>query len=311
MATKCNLILDSCSDLPHELVERDGIELIEFPYVLSDGEHQDDMFKSISAHDFYESMRKGEEPTTAQVPVSVYHDYFLRAIESGVPTLFLSFTSGLSSSFDVATMVYEQLMEEHPGAELYILDTLQASVAEGFLVYEVIQQWERGLSAKELYDWTSEARFYVNDRFMVEDLDTLHRGGRIPASVAYAGGKLDVKPMLTIAVDGTLSVVGVARGRKKGMRQMTEFTLDTMPAEGADRLVYIGDADCPKDADRLQEMIQKEDDSIMFIRSSIGPVIGSHVGPGMLAVVMWGPDRRENLSMSDRITKKVKGEEQK
>ena len=310
MQKKCNLIIDSCSDLPREVVEQSGAELIEFPYVLSDGEHLDDLFTSISAHDFYDLMRNGEEPTTAQVPMTVYRDYFVRAIETDVPTVYLCFTSGLSGSYDVAVMVRDQLVQEYPGAELYVVDTLQASIAEGFLVYEAIQQWERGLTAKELVAWTEEARFFVNDRFMVEDLDTLHRGGRIPASVAYAGGKLDVKPMLTISVEGGLTVTGLARGRKKGIRQMANYTLSTMPAEEEDRLVYIGNSDCPKDAERLKEEIQKQDESIRFIESSIGPVIGSHVGPGMLAVVMWGPDRRENLSMSDRIARRVKSEEQ-
>ena len=312
MQPKCNLIIDSCSDLPYEMVDeeiaRGGVDLIKYPYVMSDGEHEDDLFKSVSAHEFYESMRKGEEPTTAQVPMPVYEAAFRRAFESGVPTVFLSFTSGLSGSFDASMVVYNEVKKEYPNGELYMVDSLQASVAEGFLLYEVFQQRDRGLTAKELAAWIEEARFYVNDRFMVEDLDTLHRGGRIPASVAYAGGKLDVKPMLTIAVDGTLSVVGLARGRKKGIRTMVEYVQKTLPDDGPDRVVYIGDADCPKDAERLRKEIEKIDDSIMFVQSSIGPVIGSHVGPGMLAVVCWGPDRRNKLSVSDRIAKTVKGE---
>ena len=312
MQPKCNLIIDSCSDLPYEMVDeeiaRGGVDLIKYPYVMSDGEHEDDLFKSVTAHEFYESMRNGEEPTTAQVPMPVYEAAFRRAFESGVPTVFLSFTSGLSGSFDAAVTVYDEVKKDYPEGELYVVDSLQASVAEGFLLYEVFQQRDRGLTAKELASWIEEARFYVNDRFMVEDLDTLHRGGRIPASVAYAGGKLDVKPMLTIAVDGTLSVVGLARGRKKGIRTMVEYVQKTLPDDGPDRVVYIGDADCPKDAERLRKEIEKIDDSIMFVQSSIGPVIGSHVGPGMLAVVCWGPDRRNKLSVSDRIAKSVKDE---
>ena len=304
---RCNLILDSCCDLPFEVIDKPGIELLRFPYIMSDGEHLDDLYQTTSAHDFYQAMRDGEEPTTAQVAVPVFQEAFGRAIESGVPTVYLSFTSGLSGSFDVACLVRDQLLAEHPEAELYLVDTLQASVAEGLLVYEAIQQRDKGLTARELAEWASEARFFVDAEFMVEDLESLRRGGRIPGSVAYAGSKLDVKPLLTIATDGKLSLSGVARGRKKGIKQLVEYYQRRVAKEGPGRCVVVAHADCQKDADRLKEMLARLDVSILFLECDIGPVIGSHVGPGMIAVVFWGSDRREELSVADRIARKVKG----
>ena len=304
---RCNLILDSCCDLPFEVIDKPGIELLRFPYIMSDGEHLDDLYQTTSAHDFYQAMRDGEEPTTAQVAVPVFQEAFGRAIESGVPTVYLSFTSGLSGSFDVACLVRDQLLAEHPEAELYLVDTLQASVAEGLLVYEAIQQRDKGLTARELAEWASEARFFVDAEFMVEDLESLRRGGRIPGSVAYAGSKLDVKPLLTIATDGKLSLSGVARGRKKGIKQLVEYYQRRVAKEGPGRCVVVAHADCQKDADRLKEMLARLDESILFLECDIGPVIGSHVGPGMNAVVFWGSDRREELSVADRIARKVKG----
>ncbi len=304
---RCNLIIDSCCDLPYQVVDVPGVELIAFPFIMDDGEHADDLCKSMSAHDFYEAMRKGERPTTAQVPVSVFAEVFGRAVESGVPTVYLSFTSGLSGSFDTAVLVRDQLIADHPDAELLVVDTRLASVAEGLLVYEAIRQRNRGLSASELAAWAQEARYFVNELFMVDDLEALRRGGRIPASVAFAGSELDVKPLLDIAEDGKLSLVGVARGRKKGIKQLAEFyrkrTGDTIPER---RRVIIGNSDCPKDSDRLKDELAKVDESLACLESSIGPVIGSHVGPGMLALVFWGPDTRETLSISDRIAKKVR-----
>ena len=304
---RCNLILDSCCDLPFEVIDKPGIELLRFPYIMSDGEHLDDLYQTTSAHDFYQAMRDGEEPTTAQVAVPVFQEAFGRAIESGVPTVYLSFTSGLSGSFDVACLVRDQLLAEHPEAELYLVDTLQASVAEGLLVYEAIQQRDKGLTARELAEWASEARFFVDAEFMVEDLESLRRGGRIPGSVAYAGSKLDVKPLLTIATDGKLSLSGVARGRKKGIKQLVAYYQRRVAKEGPGRCVVVAHADCQKDADRLKEMLARLDESILFLECDIGPVIGSHVGPGMIAVVFWGSDRREELSVADRIARKVKG----
>ena len=304
---RCNLILDSCCDLPFEVIDKPGIELLRFPYIMSDGEHLDDLYQTTSAHDFYQAMRDGEEPTTAQVAVPVFQEAFGRAIESGVPTVYLSFTSGLSGSFDVACLVRDQLLAEHPEAELYLVDTLQASVAEGLLVYEAIQQRDKGLTARELAEWASEARFFVDAEFMVEDLESLRRGGRIPGSVAYAGSKLDVKPLLTIATDGKLSLSGVARGRKKGIKQLVEYYQRRVAKEGPGRCVVVAHADCQKHADRLKEMLARLDESILFLECDIGPVLGSHVGPGMIAVVFWGSDRREELSVADRIARKVKG----
>lgn len=303
----CNLIIDSCCDLPFEVIDREGVELIKFPYIMSDGEHLDDLYQGSSAHDFYQSMREGEEPTTAQVPVPVYREAFLRAIESGIPTVFLSFSSGLSGSFDTAVLVRDQLLVEYPDAELYLVDTCLASIAEALLVHEALRQRDNGMSARELVLWAEEARYFVDAEFMVDDLEALRRGGRIPSSVAYAGSKLDVKPLLAITLDGKLSLAGVARGRKKGIKQLAEYYQRRVAQEGPGKFVVIGNADCLKDTERLKEALSKIDDSILFLESSVGPVIGSHVGPGMIALVFWGGDRREEMSVADRIAKKVKG----
>lgn len=305
---RCNLIVDSCCDLPYEVIDREGVELVEFPYVTSAGEQADDLFHTSTPHEFYQAMRDGEEPTTAQVPVAVYTEVFERAIASGVPTVYLCFASGLSGSYDAAVLVRDQLVAEHPDAELYVVDTCLASVAEALLVHEALRLRDEGMTARELVDWASEARYFVDAQFMVDDLEALRRGGRIPSTVAYAGAKLDVKPLLTIAVDGTLALSGVARGRKKGIKQLADYCLKRMDAHGPTRFVVIGDADCPKDAERLKDALAKADESLLFLESSIGPTIGSHVGPGMVAVVFWGGDKREELSVADRIARKIKKE---
>ena len=303
---KCNVIVDSCCDLPASVVDVPGVEVIKFPYLLDGEEHFDDMYTTMTAHDYYESLRKGAQPSTAQIPIAVLLDTFTRAIESGVPTVYLSFTSGLSGSFNTALMLRDELVKEHPEAELYVIDTKLASIAEGLLVYEAIRQRSRGLTAAELVDWVEEARYFVNEQFMVDDLESLKRGGRIPASVAFAGSKLDVKPMLDISLDGRLSLTGVARGRKKGLRQLAEDFRKHRVETGRSTQVVIGSADCPKDVERLKEELYKVDESVLFLETSIGPVIGSHVGPGMIAIAFMGIDSREDLSVSDRIAKKVR-----
>lgn len=303
---KCNLIIDSCCDLPIELLQREGVTLLKFPYVVAERTFEDDMFQTITASDFYGSMRKGAEPSTSQLSVPVLTAAFEAAAEEGMPTVYLSFSSGLSGSFDVAEMVREQVLSRHEGFELYIVDTYLASIAEGVLVFEAINQMDKGLTAQELAAWATEAHNFVDCEFMVEDLDTLRRGGRIPASVAVAGAALDVKPLLTIDLDGTLKLIGVARGRKKGIKQLADYYNKHVDHKGQGSFLIIGNSDCEKDAAKLRDMIQKEDESLLIISSSIGPVIGSHVGPGMLALAFWGSDQRENMSVADRIAKRVR-----
>ena len=301
MEIKCNLILDSCCDLPHDVVDREGVYLVKFPYFDDDGEHLDDLYQSITAHDFYEGMRNGGEPHTAQVPMPALQEAYQWAIDSGKPTVYLSFSSGLSGTFDTAEMLLEQIKAENPDLELYLVDTRLASVAEALLVYE------KGLSAKEMVTWAEEARFFVDAQFMVDDLEALRRGGRIPSSVAFAGSKLDVKPLLGIDMEGKLALTGVARGRKKGVKALVDYWSKRRSDAGPVQNVVVGGADCPKDAERLVSLLTKEDESVLVLESSIGPVIGSHVGPGMLAVVFWGPDKRKDLSVADRIASKVRG----
>ena len=137
---------------------------------------------------------------------------FERAAQSGIPTVYLSFSSALSGSYNVSLLVRDQLQEKYPEMQLHIVDTKLASVAEGALVYEALRQRDASLTAEELVEWAEEARYFLNMMFMVDDLESLRRGGRIPDGVAAAGAKLDVKPMLTIDLEGKLTLKGVARG---------------------------------------------------------------------------------------------------
>lgn len=306
MEPQCNLIVDSCCELPVDMIDREGVTLLEFPFFFGTEEHFDDLWRSMTPHEFYERMRKGEKPSTAQLSIASLTNAFLAAAESGVPTVYLSFTSGLSGSFDLAIMVRDQVMQSHPSAELYVVDTLMASTAEAFLVSEAIRQRDKGMSAQELVAWVEEARYFVNAIFMVDDLESLRRGGRIPDSIAYAGSKLDVKPLLNFALDGTLAMKGVARGRKKAIRQMADFYTANADADAPSHLLAVGNADNARDMEKLKEAILKDHDDVVFMDSVVGPVIGCHVGPGMFSLVFWGSDRRESVSVADRIARRIR-----
>lgn len=305
----CNLLIDSCCDLPLEVIDKPGITLLRFPFIVDGAEYEDDLFQSMTAKEFYDRMRKGADCSTAQIPITVLQEAFEQAAQSGIPTVYLGFSSGLSGTYSTAEIVAAGVREQYPDAELYTVDTHLASIAEGVLIYEAIRQWEKGLTAKELADWAEEARNYVNEQFTLDSLEWLKKGGRIPSSVAFAGSKLDVKPVLEISLDGKLALTGACRGRKKSMRQLIDYYQKRTQDIEEPKHVIIGHADCLKDAEKLQDMLLKVDDSLLISMTSIGPVIGCHVGPGMLALSFMGKDERESRSVTDRIADKVRNRE--
>jgi DegV family protein with EDD domain len=301
---RCNIIIDSCCDLPKSVVDTLDVDLLQFPFASDDGEHSDDLGVSMPAHEFFDRMRKGEQPTTMQIPANVFEEHFKDALESGVPTVYLSFSSGLSGSYDTACLVAENLKSEYPDGELHVVDTKLASIAEGLIVLEACHQRERGLSAEELAAWVLEARNFVHGFFTLDNFEALRRGGRIPDIAAYAGTKLDIKPILTFDIDGALSLFSVTRGRKKSLRALGDVYANR-PPEAGKTPVIVASADAPHDADNLEGRVTKQTPGVLVIRTSIGPVIGSHVGPGMVAVSFFGPDRRKSIPITDRIAKRV------
>ena len=295
MTTKCNLILDSCCELPVEMLQREDVFLLNYVYTLDGETHVDDMFTKQTPHDFYQAMREGAQPQTSQVPMTMLTELFKKAMLSDRPAVYVSFSSGLTGTLDTARVIYEGLCAEYPEhQEVLFFDTKLAATAEGLLVYEALKQFDKGLTAQEMFDWLESAAPFINEMFVVDDLESLRRGGRIPAALAVIGSKLDVKPLLDINVnDGTLRSCGLARGKKKAIKQMVGLFTKLIPEKNRDgRVVMIGNADCPEDAQRLEEMLRKTAHDLQIIHCNIGPVIGSHVGPGMVSMVFWGPDSR-------------------
>ena len=312
MEPKFFLMTDSPCDFSQKMVDDAGIGLIRFSYAEADKTDgglcgTDDLFESRSAHEFYEAIRKGAHPLTSQPSQMEFEEHFRRCLELDIPTVYLCFDSALSGAYEGACLALAR-MEEEAGKKLPIdiVDTKLASTAQYLFIVEAMHQRDRGLTAEEMVSWAEEARYYLHAMFMVEDLDCLHRGGRLPKGVAVVGGALDVKPLLTIDVEGALSVIGITRGRKKGIRKLAANFSNNHNHDEFSNIVSIGNADCPKDAERLIELINKEDDSTITMVSTIGPTIGCHVGPGMIACCFWGNDRREGMSISDRIAASVR-----
>jgi DegV family protein with EDD domain len=303
------IIVDSTSDFAPPVVDQLGVEVIPFSYVGPDGEHVDDMWRTSDPHEFYEYMRKHPDVhfKTAAVTPGKYYEVFKRAAEEGTPTMYMGLSEGLSYSINAARQAAEMVKKEYPDFEIYVLDNKCDSAAGELLAIEVVRQAANGLSAKELYDWACDARYFVHGYFTLDSFDALAAGGRIPPAAANVGGKLDIKPELSYDTNGALTLRGMCRGRKKALRAILQDFRDNYAHDTTLPLAIVS-TDAQKDADWLEKEVRKEKgcEDVAIIHSSVSPILGSHVGPGMVALVFWGTDRREKMSLTDRIARKVR-----
>lgn len=284
------LVIDSCSDLTATLVDSLGAEELHFPFVLGGEERQDDFGRTLPHASLFAAMRGGDHPTTAQIPVAEMSRVFERHVADGRTVIYLGFSSGLSGTYESAHLARQTVLARIPDADIRLVDTLSASIAEGLLVYEAARRLAAGMTADELVAWVEAERQRVNGFFTLENLEALRRGGRISDAAAAAGTVLDIKPILTFDRDGKLVLKKGTRGRKKSLSALVDIMADRTNGEGVGT-VAIGHADAPEDAERVREMVVERFSPDEVLMLEIGPVIGAHVGPGMVALAFWGAER--------------------
>lgn len=308
--SQCRVVVDSSADFAPAVLRRLGVEVIPFTYVTPEGEVEDDLWATQDPHDFYEAMRRDPSLhfTTCAITPGRYLEVFERAAERGVPTIYLGLTAGLSSSIYNAEQAAKLIREKYPSFELYILDLRCDSAAGELLTIEVLRQAANGMSAEEVYRWAEDARYFIHGYFTLENFDSLAAGGRIPPAAAQIGGKLDIKPELSYDTNGALTLRGMCRGRKKSLRAIVQDFRDNYSHDTSLPLAIVS-SDAEKDADWIEAQVRREKgcEDVTIIRSQVSPILGSHVGPGMVALIFWGTDRREKMSLTDRIAHRVRG----
>lgn len=284
------LITDSCCELPRKTVDDLGILVLPFSFAIDDVAHLDELGDSLSHADFYGAMRAGALPTTAQVPMSAYVESFRMAAGAGIPVVLLSFSSALSGTFESSLLARALVLEDFPAADIRIVDTHCASAAQALLLIEAGRLFAGGAGAEALEHWALENRQHVHGYFTLETLEHLRRGGRISDVAAAAGALLDVRPVLRLDGVGHLKVDRACRGRKKSMRVLADIFGEKAEDAGT-RTVVVAHADCEGDAATLAAMLAERVDIGEIVTLKVGPVIGTHTGPGMLAVSFFGAER--------------------
>ena len=307
---RCRIVVDTCADFTPEIAATLDVDILGFPYILDGEEFTDDIWKSVTPKEFYDKLRAGAHASTSAVSLGRYLEFFTQCAEEGTPTVYLSFTAGLSSSYSSACQAADMVRADHPDFELYVVDNASPSASAELLAIEAVRQRTAGLTARQLADWANEAKHYLHGYFTLDSLDALAAGGRIPPAAAQLSSKLDVKPELSYDLAGSLTLVGVNRGRKKGLRSLVKSFKENYVPDPAMPIAIVT-ADAEKDGDWLENALRKEDGcaDLTVIRGSVGPTLGAHVGPGMVAVVFWGKNRADKISLTDRIAKRIRGGE--
>jgi DegV family protein with EDD domain len=284
------LATDSCCDLPAELAEALGLVVLEFPFTVDGEQRFDDLGRSMTAATFYAAMRDGAMPTTAQVPMAEYVSAFTAAADDGIPLLFMSLSSGLSGTYDASLVARDCVLADHPRADIRVVDTLCASAQQGLLVLGAARRRDAGFGFDELGDWVESNRGRVNGYFTVDTLESLRRGGRVSDLAAFAGTVLDVRPILRMSAEGELVVDRPVRGRRKSLRVIADI-FEGLVGDPAEGTVVVAHGDAPNEARALEELLRERADIDEALVFEVGPVVGSHTGPGMVAAVFWGPER--------------------
>lgn len=287
------LLIDSCTDLPLSYVKESGVIAIPLPYTFKGEDHLDDFGVSMNYKEFYDEVRQGEMPTTSQINVYTYEEIFRKITESGKDIVYLCLSSGLSGSFNNATLAANSVMEVYLDRDIKIIDSLSVSLGEGLFAWNLIEKKKEGYGKKQLIDWAEANRMRINHYFTVDDLNHLKRGGRVSSPAAFVGTILDIKPILIVDKDGHLVPIDKVKGRKKSIKVLMQYFRERVEdPEGQTIAISHGDAE--EDAKYLEKMIRQEYNIGKVIMNNIGPVVGSHSGPGTLALFFLGKDRRES-----------------
>ena len=282
--------VNSTVDLPYEWLQERNIPIVPLSYTM-DGEIYEDYSKeSLTSKKFFENLRAGIMATTSQVNPEGAKNILEPFVKEGKDILHLAFSSGLSGTCNSMKIAAEELREEYPEAKIIVIDTLCACMGEGLLLYYTLKKKEEGLSIEEVANWVEENKLHVCHDVTVDDLNHLYRGGRVSRATAVVGSMVKIKPIIHVDEEGRLQVVGKERGRKKSLNHIVDMAVEQSQGWEND-LVMITHGDCIEDAEYVAERVREKMGVNEVLINNIGSVIGSHTGPGVVAVFCMGNKR--------------------
>ena len=284
----------STADMPAAYFEERKIPYVCFHYRMDGVEYPDDLGKTMPFAEFYDRISKGAEPTTAQVNAQQYMDFFEPILKEGKDILHFTLSGGISGSVNSANIAKTQLEEKYPDRKVIVIDSLAASSGFGMLVDAALDKQEEGLSLEENAAWAEENKNRLHHWFFSTDLTSFIRGGRISKVSGFVGQALNICPLMNVKSEGKLIPRNKYRGKKQVIREMVK----RMEEHAQGGLSYNGKcfmscSACEEDARKVADIIEEKFPNLngKVVINSIGTVIGSHTGPGTVALFFWGDER--------------------
>ena len=289
-------VLSCCStaDLSKEHFESRRIPYLCFHYALDGEEHLDDLGQSIPFDEFYARMAAGADTRTAQVNISDYVDFFSSFAEQGLDVVHVTLSSGISGTYGSAVNAALIVRERYPEREIYVIDSLGASSGYGLILDTAAAMRDKGLSAKELADWIEANRLKLHHWFFSTDLSFFVKGGRISKTAAVFGGLLEICPLMNVDFKGRLVPRFKIRTKKKVIRACVEqMEKHARSGHDYDGKCYISMSACLEDAQAVAALVEEKFPKLngKVLINNIGTTIGSHTGPGTVALFFWGDER--------------------
>ncbi len=288
---KFRIFTDSSCDLPSQLADDLGLSIIHLSVLAEDKVYLNYLDgREISSEKYYEMLRNGLMAKTAAPSMDVFEKAFCEALDNGEDVLYLGFSSALSGTYNTGKIVVNELTEKYPDRKIFSVDTLSASLGQGLIVYYACMMRRDGATIEEVRNWVEENKGNLAHLFTVNDLHHLHRGGRVSKTTAIIGSALGMKPLMHCDDEGRLTKTGVVRGRQASINAMVERMKETVK-NPADQIVFISHGDCIDDAQALADQIREAMPVKDVLINYVGPVIGTHSGPGTLALFFLATER--------------------
>ncbi len=282
------ITVNSTVDLPKEWLEERRVPVVPLKYTI-DGETYTDM-EGLTGKEFFAKLREGKMSTTSQVNPEEAAEMLEPFLKEGKDILHLGFSSGLSGTLNSMKIAGEMLEEKYPEAKVIVIDTLCACLGEALLLYKALQQKEKGMNIDELAQWVEDNKLHICHDVTVDDLNHLHRGGRVSKTTAVLGTLVQIKPIIHMDNNGKLQVIGKERGRKKSLNKIVDMAVEQSKGWDND-IIMITHGDCIEDAEYVAKLVREKMGIDNILINNIGTVIGSHTGPGVVAVFCMGNKR--------------------
>ncbi|MFT9600097.1 DegV family protein [Mesobacillus sp.] len=274
------IMADSACDLPLSFYEENDAILFPLKVLINGNEYED--LRTIQPKEVYDQIRAGNLPKTSQASPAGFKEAFTELAENKQDGIYIAFSSQLSGTYQTAVMIAEQVKEDYPDFNLSIIDTKCASLGHGLVVMEAVRMAKENFSKEEIVEAVQFHSQHMEHLFTVDDLDHLAKGGRVSKASAFVGGLLNIKPLLNVE-DGKLVPLEKIRGKKKLLRRI----IDVMKERGEafeHQVVGISHADDLETATEMKNMIMEELHAKDVFITSIGAAVGSHTGPGTIAI---------------------------